>query len=57
MKIDWNKVWDNFERWLQSTEDNSCSLCGQSIKSYPDWGEQQRRIQQIVNRQLRRKKC
>lgn len=55
MKIDWDKVWNNFEKWIQSRED-SCSFCGHSLINYPDWEEQQGRIQQIVNRQLRSKK-
>ena len=56
MRIDWDKVWNNFEKWMVKREENGlCFDCGH-MTDFPDWEEQQKRIQQIVNRQLRRKK-
>jgi len=56
MRIDWERVWKGFERWLKNREDGVCSKCNHMLSDYPDWEEQQKKIQQLVNNQLRSKK-
>lgn len=52
-KISWIRVWDNFEKWMIEREDSGyCSKCGH-LTDYPEWEEQQKKIQQLVSRQLR----
>ena len=43
MKINWNEIWKDFNDWF---EKNNCSV----------WSEQQEKIRQLVNEQLRRQK-
>jgi hypothetical protein len=53
-KIDWKKVWIKFDEWI-STKGKStrCKTCDHSESNFPDWEEQQRKIQQLVNAQVR----
>lgn len=41
MKIDWDKVWRNFEAWRKP--------------SYKDWGQEREKIQSLVEAQMKKK--
>lgn len=43
MRIDWERVWNDFAEWYDALFD-------------PEWDKQQEKIQQLVNNQLRSKK-
>lgn len=53
-KLNWKLVWEQFDQWASSREDNKrCKTCGESTTDFPEWGEQQKKIQQLVDKQLR----
>lgn len=52
--INWGKLWDSFERWLATDRRTCCPRCDYIEKNYPEWEDQQRKIQRLVNAQLRR---
>ena len=45
MKIDWNNVWDTFETWFR-----------QPRRKFVSWPNEKKKIQSLVEAQLRRKK-
>lgn len=51
MKINWERIWIDFDNWLSDFGRESCPSCGKLKKDYPDWTEQQKKIQQLVNKQ------
>jgi len=51
----WAKVWERFDHWC-NLRDRKCSKCGRSVKDYPDWTEQQKKIEKLVGIQLGDKK-
>lgn len=54
VKINWKKVWDDFDEWCASKEEApQCKSCGKRDYEFPDWDEQQKAIQRIVNGQLK----
>jgi hypothetical protein len=54
MKINWGEILTEFDNWLSDFGRESCPTCNKLIKDYPDWVEQQKKIQQLVNKQLKR---
>jgi len=51
-KVDWIKLWKAFNSWISKREECPCPKCGASKYRYPEWDEQQKKIQQLVNEQL-----
>jgi hypothetical protein len=55
MKINWKKVWVEWEKWWsKKTKTKTCTLCGHSGIDIPEWEDQQKKIQQIVDKQLKK---
>ncbi len=54
-KIDWDKLWDEFDEWCEPEEDR-CKMCFRSENIYKEWDEQQEKIQKLVEKQLRKRK-
>lgn len=50
-KIDWKRIWSDFHDWLNELE-IVCEHCGSSDDCYPDWDEQEMKIQELVNAQI-----
>lgn len=54
MKVDWKKVWDDFDEWLEKKERPiKCSKCHHHDYNTPEWEEQQTKIKKLVNAQLK----
>lgn len=54
--IDWKKVWKDFEVWFQDKDKvKHCKHCRTYISKAPSWEQQQKKIQQLVNKQLKNK--
>lgn len=53
MKINWQKVWLAFDQWTESRDSKTCKTCHHTTHEYPDWDEQQRKIERLVNAQMR----
>ena len=52
--INWNKIWNDFSDWLCKREDaGQCKHCGSSSGCFPDWEDQQDKIKQLVDIQVR----
>ena len=49
--VDWVDVWQKFDRWYE-TRERKCPHCG-SREDGPGWDEQQKKIEQIVEKALR----
>lgn len=56
MKINWKKVWRDLEKWIQEREASAerCNCCGRRnvMEVFPEWEEQQDKIQELVNQQV-----
>lgn len=53
-KINWARVWDEFSDWLCELENTkACEHCGSHTGCFPDWDDQQVKIQKLVNAQVR----
>ena len=48
MKINWKKVWKDFDKWLDKYR-NECPHC-KHIEDSPEWDLQQAAIQRIINK-------
>lgn len=57
-RIDWKRVWDEFSVWWHAEVDKRkvCTTCGHRQNSDPEWPEQEKIIQRIVDRQLKTKR-
>ena len=52
-KVDWDNVWSEFCAWLSKLEDiPNCSTCNGSMGKFPEWDEQEKKIQEIVDAQV-----
>jgi len=52
--INWKKMWTKFDAWLDNPDGKSpCRTCGNLEHKFPDWEDQQRKIKQLVNDQVR----
>lgn len=54
--IDWKKLWDDFNSWMDNPKSKSpCKTCGHTESKWLDreWEEQQVKIQQLINAQVR----
>ena len=53
-KLDWEKIWGEFETWFQKTERRDvCKTCNQpTTGNSPEWSAQQRKIQNLVNKRI-----
>jgi len=53
-KINWNKLWGDFDLWIEKKEQSKvCSTCNHRNFDTPGWDEQQTKIKQLVNSQVR----
>lgn len=50
--LDWDKVWEKLDEWIQNHERIHCKGCGQIIRNWPEWEEQQEKIKEIVMEML-----
>lgn len=55
MKIDWKSIWESFDAWTESRDSETCKACGHISHDYPEWDEQMRKIERLVNAQIARK--
>lgn len=54
MKINWPKIWEDFNEWLDRKERVTvCKSCTHRSHNTPDWEDQQCKIQRLVNDQVR----
>lgn len=56
-RIDWAKVWDKHNDWWNAelAKRDQCTMCGNIPINDPDWTEQTKAIERIVNAQLSKK--
>jgi len=59
MKLEWDAIWDEFDKWYQTSAiKHHCADCKHEhilTTEYPDWEDQQDAIARIVNKYLRRR--
>lgn len=54
-KLNWEKVWQDFENWYRADKPATCRHCGTRQHNLKDeWETQQKAIQRIVNKELSR---
>ena len=55
IKINWEKIWEDFETWMVKKEEANkrCSSCHHKSYDHPEWEEQQDKIKRLVNIQVR----
>lgn len=53
MKIDWKRIWEKFDIQIENRKSKKCRTCGHTDYNFSDWEDQQRKIQQLVNAQVR----
>lgn len=52
--IDWGKVWFDFNSWICKLENTkACEHCGSRKNCFPDWDDQEAKIQELVDAQVR----
>lgn len=51
-KVNWRRIWADFDKWCQTYLNEKCSSCGRLHHEFPDWPDQKRKIQRLVNAQL-----
>ena len=52
--IDWKKLKIKFDDWFDGFRQTKCETCGQiNLKDAPEWKDQFKKIQQLVNAQVR----
>lgn len=55
MTIDWKKLWDDFHEWFEKIEEPVlCKTCNHREYNTPDWDEQEAKIKQLVDAQVRK---
>lgn len=55
--IDWNKLWNDFDKWYnKKVKPQRCTKCKYNKYNEPEWDEQQRQIQRLINAQVRKLK-
>lgn len=53
-KIDWKRIWIDFEDWLSKLENTGqCEHCGSNKNCFPEWDEQENKIQELADGQVR----
>lgn len=53
--INWKELWNDFENWLTEQEDSPiCETCKTCTPCFPSWDDQQEKIKQLVNAQIRK---
>ena len=55
-KLDWKDIWDSFNDWFQEDRSVICKHCDNRERNDPDWDEQAKAIQRIVNAKLKNRK-
>lgn len=55
MKINWSKLWRDFDEWYEKSQPQPCESCGHKDLSEKEWDDQQAYIQRLVSAQLRGK--
>lgn len=50
--INWCNIWKTIDSWLEPFE-CECEKCHRSLKDYPEWPDQQDKIESLVNTQLK----
>jgi hypothetical protein len=51
--INWHEVWQQFDNWLSPFECR-CVKCNRFLLDYPEWPDQQSKIEQFIEEQLRK---
>lgn len=55
--IDWKKLWDDFDVWYTDDELKrkiQCKTCSHTNYSQPEWEDQQAKIKQLIDAQVRK---
>lgn len=54
--LDWTKIWAECDAWYEQAchVRKSCKHCGHEDRDYPEWEDQQKAIQRIVNKHFHR---
>ena len=55
MKINWEKLWIDFDEWANNPPTETCKTCKHTPFNEYDWFDQQRKIEQLVAAQLRKR--
>ena len=48
LKLPWADIWDTFDEWMDENRSLYCKKCGQMERPCPDWGDQQEKIEELV---------
>jgi hypothetical protein len=51
-QIDWPLVWEHFDKWIDEKEEGKCSKCKSILGYMPEWDDQQKKIKELVERQM-----
>ena len=55
LKVNWEKLWEDFEEWHTKNDTRTCKECGQSRRDLmPEWEDQMKKIKRLVDSQIRR---
>lgn len=52
-KINWKEIWSDFDKWIDNHKRPCCDKCGKINYNHPEWEDQQKKIQQLVNKKIR----
>jgi hypothetical protein len=56
--LNWEQIWDEIDSWYQERSKvlrrkTKCASCGHSTETDPEWDEQQKAIQRIVEKHIK----
>lgn len=52
--IDWKKIWDKYNDWFEDLDRRQkCNTCGHTARNDPEWEDQQEKIKQLIDEQVR----
>lgn len=51
----WDTLWEAFDEWYyRESSKDTCSRCGTRIDDAPLWDDQRKKIEELVNRRIRK---
>ena len=53
-QIDWDRLWDDHDTWWQNAllKQKRCKKCHHHIENEPDWEDQKKIIQKLVEKAI-----
>ncbi len=52
-EVNWKKIWDDFEDWMDEFDRSYCEACGHKDSIDPDWENQQEKIKELIDTQVK----